>query len=85
MGYKHHMETIIDSLQKFAKNEKTDLVLLKNHLEQVLSDVAFEIKNDDEHEIIECSECGELKPVEKGTWALDKGMCEPCYCLYQGG
>jgi formylmethanofuran dehydrogenase subunit E len=41
--------------------------------------------NDEEYELIECSECGEEKKVEKGTWALDKGICEPCYCIYQGG
>lgn len=34
---------------------------------------------------ITCSECGEEKEVENGTWALDKGMCERCYCEYQGG
>jgi NMD protein affecting ribosome stability and mRNA decay len=38
-----------------------------------------------DYEIIECSECGEEKQVEKGTWALEKGMCEQCYCIYQGG
>lgn len=39
----------------------------------------------DDYEVIECSECNEEKAVEKGTWALDKGMCEQCYCEYQGG
>ena len=34
---------------------------------------------------IDCSECGEERWVETGTWALDKGMCETCYCAYQGG
>jgi hypothetical protein len=38
-----------------------------------------------DYEIIECSECNQEKSVEKGTWALDKGMCEQCYCEYQGG
>lgn len=41
--------------------------------------------NMEDYELIECSECGEDKYVEKGTWALDKGMCEKCYCAYQGG
>jgi hypothetical protein len=38
-----------------------------------------------DYETIECLLCEEEKEVEKGTWALAKGMCEPCYCLYQGG
>jgi formylmethanofuran dehydrogenase subunit E len=37
------------------------------------------------YELINCVECGEDKYVEEGTWALDKGMCEPCYCAYEGG
>lgn len=40
---------------------------------------------DTEYETIQCSECDQLKRVEKGTWALDNGMCEPCYCMYNGG
>ena len=40
--------------------------------------------DDEDYELIECTECGEEKLVEKGTWALDKGMCEQCYCKYQG-
>ena len=39
----------------------------------------------EDYEVIDCSECGKTKSVEKGTWALDKGMCEKCYCQYQGG
>jgi hypothetical protein len=42
-------------------------------------------KKVEKEELIECSECGEEKYVEKGTWALEKGMCEKCYCIYQGG
>jgi hypothetical protein len=34
---------------------------------------------------IECNKCDEEKLVENGTWALDAGMCETCYCAYQGG
>jgi hypothetical protein len=34
-----------------------------------------------DYEEVECSECRELKDVEVGTWALDKGMCETCYCI----
>lgn len=41
--------------------------------------------NKEDYELIECCECGEEKWVEKGTWALEEGMCEPCYCEYQGG
>lgn len=36
----------------------------------------------EDYEVIECSE---EKSVEKGTWALDIGMCAQCYCEYQGG
>lgn len=43
------------------------------------------VEKDDDYAVIECRECGEEKAVEKGTWALDKGMCEPCYCSCQGG
>jgi hypothetical protein len=35
--------------------------------------------------LIKCRECFEWKEVENGTWALDRGMCETCYCAYQGG
>lgn len=34
---------------------------------------------------IECSACYMENDVEGGTWALEKGMCETCYCEYQGG
>lgn len=34
---------------------------------------------------IDCSACGELKVVEVGTRALDNGVCETCYGLYQDG
>lgn len=36
-------------------------------------------------EMVDCVECDKEKAVEKGTWALDKEMCEQCYCAYQGG
>lgn len=44
-----------------------------------------EVEMDEDYEVIECSECWEEKAVEKGTWALSEGMCEQCYCEYQGG
>lgn len=44
-----------------------------------------EYANNEDYELIRCSECFEFKYVEKGTWALDKGMCHTCYCEYQGG
>ncbi len=31
-----------------------------------------------------CNVCEEEKDVEGGTWALSKGMCERCYCKYEG-
>lgn len=39
----------------------------------------------EEYVEITCEICGEEKEVEEGTWALEYGMCEPCYCEYQGG
>lgn len=39
----------------------------------------------EDHELIECSVCEEEKWVEKGTWALDRGMCSQCNCAYEGG
>jgi len=53
--------------------------------EEMVSEIVSLDNPEDDFEIIECSECGEEKAVELGTWALDKGMCEPCYCIYQGG
>ncbi|WP_026593024.1 hypothetical protein [Bacillus sp. UNC437CL72CviS29] len=44
-----------------------------------------EVHIDDLEEVeIECRICDEEKWVESGTWALDKGMCETCYCEYEG-
>lgn len=40
---------------------------------------------DEDYETITCVVCDEEKDVEKGTWALDKGMCESCYRKFQGG
>ena len=40
---------------------------------------------EDDYEIIECSMCFRQKSVEKGTWALENGMCASCYRAYQGG
>jgi len=41
------------------------------------------VEDADDYEEIECSICGEEKRVEIGTWALDAGMCEPCYARNQ--
>lgn len=46
---------------------------------------AIEEIDEDDHDMIICEICGEFKPVEIGTRALDARMCEPCYCEYQGG
>ena len=51
---------------------------------EALSSMSDE-ENDDCYEIIKCSECRKDREVEKGTWALDNGMCVPCYRAYQGG
>ncbi|MCY9132830.1 dUTPase [Bacillus spizizenii] len=40
--------------------------------------------DDDDYETIICDMCFEAKSVDKGTWAYDRGMCEPCYAKYQG-
>lgn len=41
--------------------------------------------DDDDYEQIICKECLIITNVEKGTYALEKNMCEQCYCKYQGG
>ena len=43
MLYQEFMESVIDSLRKYANDENTDLVLLKNHLDQIICDVIVEI------------------------------------------
>lgn len=43
------------------------------------------VESPDGYELIRCSRCMEDVLVEKGTWALDMEMCEPCYCQHQGG
>lgn len=42
MEYKDYVESVIDSLRKFANNKDTDLILLRNHLEQIICDVIAE-------------------------------------------
>lgn len=41
-------------------------------------------EDDDDYETIICEMYFEAKSVDKGTWAYDRGMCEPCYAKYQG-
>jgi hypothetical protein len=43
MLYKEHIDSVCDSLKKFSVNEETDLVLLRNHLQQIICDVIVEI------------------------------------------
>jgi hypothetical protein len=43
MSYEEHVESVIESLRKYAKDEDTDLVLLRNHLDQIICDVIVEI------------------------------------------
>lgn len=43
MLYVEHVESVIKSLKKFANDEDTDLVLLKNNLDQIICDVIVEI------------------------------------------
>lgn len=40
---------------------------------------------EDELELIYCEMCMEDKEVDIHTWAYAHGMCEKCYCIYQGG
>lgn len=68
----------------FNERIKESAVVSETYLEFVNED-HIETENEDDYEWIDCSECDEHKAVEKGTWALDKGMCEHCYCIYQGG
>lgn len=49
-----------------------------------MSDTSQEFENDG-YRKIECKECGEYKSVEEGTWAIENGMCEQCWCEYNGG
>lgn len=67
----------------FRKVESTD----NNYEIQLVPRVksVIEPELDDDHELIDCSVCGEEKLVEKDTWASEEGMCEQCYCAYQGG
>jgi len=39
----------------------------------------------DNYETITRVVCSEEKDVEKGAWALEKDLREPCYCEYRGG
>ncbi|EJV61786.1 hypothetical protein IEO_03081 [Bacillus wiedmannii] len=56
------------------------------HLIEIVEDFANWVSEEDIDELeIDCSECGEERWVETGTWALDKEICETCYCAYQGG
>ncbi|MEC2873208.1 hypothetical protein ACIQHV_09245 [Bacillus bombysepticus] len=43
MMYADFMNSVKEQLTEFAKQEKTDLFLLRNHLEIVLDDVKTEI------------------------------------------
>jgi len=43
MSYEEHIESVIKSLRDFADNKETDLVLLKNHLEQIVCDINEEL------------------------------------------
>lgn len=43
MLYKEHIESVCESLKRFSENRDTDLILLRNHLEQIICDVTVEI------------------------------------------
>ena len=54
MTYKQHVYSVIEQLKKFAVNEDTDTILLKNHLEGIIQDI------DEEKEYTKwsCNSCG---------------------------
>lgn len=60
-----------NELYSLVYNDKGDTV-------EVHSDEISEVE-------IECKVCDKDKWVENGIWALHYGMCERCYCKYQGG
>lgn len=71
-------ESTYDVLEKKDDDQKLKIQLSDGTLKWLdISDVDY-IE-------IECNQCDEEKFVENGTWALDAGMCETCYCAYQGG
>lgn len=45
MLYKNHVESVCESLKRFAEDKDTDLLLLRNHLQQIICDVIVEIDN----------------------------------------
>jgi formylmethanofuran dehydrogenase subunit E len=74
-----------DNYEKYNKKVKNTIEWLDRNAEVIEPDREDQQTTDEDHELIECSECGEEKAVEKGTYALEKGMCEQCYCFWQGG
>ncbi|MFS0562596.1 MazG-like family protein [Terribacillus sp. 179-K 1B1 HS] len=66
------------------KEEPSGLSKLSAPVTKEDSGIPEEDEDYDDCEVIECNMCFEVKAVEVGTWALDKGMCEPCYGKYQG-
>ncbi len=73
------------SIHPFATDEDKATIFSKYHDYMVPEQPAEEEESREGYELINCTECGKDKWVEEGTWALDKGMCEPCYCAYEGG
>jgi hypothetical protein len=47
MSYEEHIESVIKSLRDFADNKETNLVLLRNHLEQIVCDIIVEINEEE--------------------------------------
>lgn len=87
---KKYKESCLDDDGYVIENEAEHLVFKAieeiEKLNSMIKEVESEdVDDDDDYVVIECSVCLEDKAVENGTWALENGMCEKCYCAYQGG
>jgi len=71
-------ESIYDVLEKENDDQSLKIQLSDGTIKWL------DISEVDEIEI-ECNNCDEEVFVENGTWALEAGLCEKCYCEYQGG
>jgi hypothetical protein len=92
MLYKEHIESVIESLRRYANDQNTDLILLRNHLEQIICDVVVEIDKkvelgkeyqrkyvDDKKEtpwVVHCSWCD--KTIVKGEERIVKDHGQFC-------
>lgn len=88
MLYKDHVESVIESLRKFAIDEDTNLDLLRNHLEQIICDVI--VTMDNRQKVVKtvknngikfCPHCGKSTKNEDLNMPLSNGADWECsYC-----